>query len=342
MLLQMSTAPPQQSGSRRRLVVSLLLAAAGLAVLAWTFDRLDLDAADLQAGLADVGWWFAAILLLSLLRFALRARAWIALTGLAVPMRDALAATISGDAIGNLTPLGLIASEPSKALYLRRQADPSHTLAALVAENFFYSVSVAIYVIVAAAAMFVFFDLPPAVARAGQLSLAGMAVVLAGAGWLALSQPAVASGLLARLPGSRTAGLAVELRAFEQQIYRATGGSGRLLWVVGTCEVGFHLLSLVECWLTFWLLAGETSLLPALVFDGFNRVANVVFKAIPLRVGVEEGGTALLAAAIGLAAHDGFMLGIVRKIRMIVWAAVGLLLAARRGAGSARPSPTGA
>ncbi len=92
------------------------------------------------------------------------------------------------------------------------------------------------------------------------------------------------------------------------------------------CETGFHLLSLVECWLTFWLLAGETSIIPALVFDGFNRVINVVAKPVPLRMGVEEGGTALLAGAIGLLSHDGFMLGIVRKVRMIVWAAVGMVL----------------
>lgn len=336
MLLQMPPTP-QQPGSRRRVTLTLLLAAAGVAVLVWTIDRLGLDAADLRAGLADVGWWFVAILLLSFVRFVLRARAWVELTGLPIPLRDALAATISGDAIGNLTPLGLIASEPSKALYLRRQADPAHTLAALVAENFFYSVSVAIYVIVAAAAMFVVFDLPPAVARAGQVSLAGMAIVLGAAGWLAIAQPAVASGLLARLPGARARRLADKFRAFEARIYGATGHRRQSLLMVAGCDVGFHLLSFVECWLTFWLLAGETSLLPALVFDGFNRVANVVFKAVPLRVGVEEGGTALLAAAIGLVASDGFMLGIVRKVRMLVWAGVGLALTAVR---SAAP-PTG-
>jgi hypothetical protein len=99
---------------------------------------------------------------------------------------------------------------------------------------------------------------------------------------------------------------------------------------VALCEVGFHLLSLVECWLTFWLLSGETSIIPALVFDGFNRVVNVVFKAVPLRMGVEEGGTALLAVAIGHSAADGFMLGIVRKVRMIAWAAAGLGLWAWR------------
>jgi hypothetical protein len=302
----------------------MVLLVAGLALLVWTIGRLDLTPADIQLGFSNIGAWFGIILLLALVRFALRARAWMALTGLPLPLGPAVAATISGDALGNVTPLGLVASEPSKALYLRHHADPARTLPALIAENFFYSVSVALYVIVAAAAMFVFFDLPSGVRLAGQLSLGLMAAVLAGAAWLAWQKPTLVSALASRLPGRRLRAVVTRLQDFEQQAYGAAASAHRPLGTVAVCEIGFHLLSLVECWLTFWLLAGETSLIPALVFDGFNRVVNVVAKPVPMRMGVEESGTAALALAIGLSAYDGFMLGIVRKVRMIVWAAVGL------------------
>jgi hypothetical protein len=305
--------------------------AAGLAILAWTIQRLDVSAADFHLGLTNVGPWFAAILLLSFLRFVLRSYAWVVLTGLPIPLRSAVAASISGDAAGNVTPLGLVASEPAKALYLRRHADPSLTLAALVAENFFYSVSVALYVILAGGAMFFFFDLPPAIQTLGLASLAGMAAVLAGAAWMAWQKPALLSGLVARVPVRRISALSGRIRLFEQQTYGAGRHDGSSLVKVGLAEAGFHALSLAECWLTFWLLAGVSSLIPALVFDGFNRVVNVVAKPVPFRVGVEEGGTALLATAIGLAGPDGFMLGIVRKIRVIFWAGVGMALWARKG-----------
>lgn len=334
MLLQMPGPAPTPAGRTRRLALTLVLLAAGFAILAWTVRRLELTASDIQEGFANIGFWFAAILALSFARFALRAHAWIVLTGLPIPLRAAVAATISGDALGNVTPLGLAASEPAKALYLRRYADPAQTLAALVAENFFYSVSVALYVILAAGAMFVFFDLPPSVRVAGQVSLAAMGAVLIGAAWLAWRQPAVASSLLARLPIRRLAALSQRVQQFEQQTYGAVTHRGGAFATVVACEIGFHIVSLVECWLTFWLLAGETSLVPALVFDGFNRVVNVVFKHLPLRMGVEESGTALLAGAIGLVPHHGFMLGIVRKVRMIVWAAVGLALWTRRSPGA--------
>lgn len=332
MLLQMPGPPPHETTRPRRLVLTILLLAAGLAILAWTFRQLELTADDVREGFANIGIWFVAILALSFLRFVLRAAAWVALTGRPIPLLSAVAATISGDALGNITPLGLAASEPAKAMYLRRHAEPAHTFAALIAENFFYSVSVAIYVIVAAGAMFLFFDLPAPVRLAGQISLGAMAAVLAGATWLAWRQPAVISTLLARMPIRGLDRFAHRIRQFEERTYGSVSHSGGAFFTVAACEAAFHLLSLAECWLTFWLLAGETSLIPALVFDGFNRVINVVAKPVPMRVGVEEGGTALLAQAIGLSGHDGFMLGIVRKLRMIVWAAVGLALWARHSA----------
>lgn len=325
--------PSPQPARARRVALSLLLLAAGLGLLWWTVERLDLTPADISSGFSNIGVWFAAILALSLARFVLRARAWIALTGLPLPVGPAVAATISGDALGNVTPLGLVASEPAKALYLRRYARPEHTLAALIAENFFYSVSVALYVIIASAAMFVFFDLPAVWRLAGQIALAGMAAVLGGAAWLAWQQPALASRVVARMPGARLRSLATRVQEFEQRTYGAAA-AGAPMGAVAVCEIGFHLLSLVECWLTYWLLTGHTSIAPALVFDGFNRIVNVVARPVPLRVGVEEGGTALLAGAIGHLPHDGLMLGIVRKVRMVVWAAVGLALWVWRSTGT--------
>ena len=96
--------------------------------------------------------------ILSFLRFLMRAVAWRALLGEPAPLSAALAATISGDALGNITPFGLAASEPAKAFYLGRHLDPQRAFAALAAENFFYSVSVAVYVIAGVVAMLSTFE----------------------------------------------------------------------------------------------------------------------------------------------------------------------------------------
>ena len=329
------------SGTRgRRVVVTLLLLAGGVALLVYMARQLNLGYEDVRDGFQRIGVWFVAIFALSLGRFALRSYAWMTLTPFRVPLGAAIAATISGDALGNITPLGLAASEPAKALYLRRYGPPSELLASLTAENFFYSISVAIYVIVGAACMLQFFALPDAVRLAGLVSTAGMAIVLAVACWLAWQKPTLASALLARIPIARVQSLVDRVRKFEERAYGAAGHQGSRLGIVAACELAFHALSFLECWLIFWLLTGVSALLPALVFDAFNRVINIVFRVVPLKIGVEEGSTAVLARAIGYASNGGFMLGLVRKARVIVWAAVGLVLWAR--AGTSRSGTQGA
>lgn len=327
MLLQMTSSPQTPAARTGRAWLTVVLLALGLALLVWLVRKLDLRWDDVQTGFWKIGWWFIAILGLTLARFALRSLAWMTLTGRPIPLASAVAATISGDALGNITPLGLAASEPAKSLYLRHHAVPAATFASLTAENFFYSVSVALYVMVASGALLLSFDhLNPTIHLAGVVALSSMAAVLGGAAWLAWQKPTLVSATLARLPIRSLHTLVERIRLFEQQTYGAAGHQGNRLAVVTGCEVAFHLLSLFECWLTFWLLTGVTALTPALIYDGFNRVVNIVAKPIPGRIGVEEGGTAALALAIGYSAADGFMLAIVRKLRMLVFAVIGLAL----------------
>lgn len=322
-----SESPPRQARPWLGLVLFLI----GLALFVWLLERLNLEGRDIRDAFGRVGWWFGAILALTLVRFGVRATAWLALANARVPLVSATAATIAGDALGNVLPVGLVASEPAKAVYLRRFASPDTLLASLAAENFFYSVSVALYVILATSAMLVGYpNLDRDVYLAGQIALAGMGAVLVAALWLVWWQPAAASAAAARVPIAKVRTLVERIRQLETNAYAAVSAGGWRLGLVVVCETAFHVLSLIECWLTFWLLTGVTSIVPALVYDGFNRVVNIVAKPIPGRMFVEEGGTAALARALGYDPASGFLLAVIRKIRMLVFAAIGLALWARR------------
>ncbi|MCC7009756.1 MAG: flippase-like domain-containing protein [Acidobacteria bacterium] len=319
----------------RRSLTNSAVTAIGIVLLAWQVRDVG-GLATVRDGLGRVGAGFGLIMALAFVRFALRTCAWVALFERKVPLRAAIAATISGDALGNITPLGLAASEPAKAVYLRPHMDATQALAALFAENFFYSVSVALYVIAGAIAMIAAFDLPARLQQAGIAVLGLMGAVLVGACWIAWQRPAAASAIVSRLPSARLRRVVDRVRDFEARTYGSPGHKGARLGLLAASELGFHLVSFLEAWLILSLLTGESQPLQAFVLDSVNRVINVVFKVVPLRVGVDEVSSEQVAAAIGLARGVGTQAALVRKVRMTAWAAVGLVLWATRAGATTR------
>jgi hypothetical protein len=73
------------------------------------------------------------------------------------------------------------------------------------------------------------------------------------------------------------------------------------------------------------------SLLNAFILETANRLITVVFKVIPLRLGVDEAGTAYVAQLLGLSTRTGLAIAIVRKMRMLCWSLAGGVLLVREG-----------
>ncbi len=313
-----------------RRVITLIATALGLALLAWQIDKIGVAA--ILDGLRRLGpTGLALILGASLVRQVLRALAWTILMDASIPLASALAATISGDAIGNLTPLSLLVSEPAKAMYVRAHIPPPRALAALAAENFFYSLSVAVAVLLGVAVLFLAFPVPDWMQTASLVLVTGMAAVLVAALWLIAKEPAVVSSTLSRIlriggakapPYVRIIDKIRELEVSSYGFVRSR--PGRLLAVVG-CEVGFHIFSVLETWITLVFL-GFHSLALAFVLDTVQRVINVVFRVVPLKIGVDEVGSGLTSAALGFGSPLGVTMGVIRKIRVLIWAGTGLLI----------------
>src|SRR5207245_8014771 len=97
-----------------------------------------------------------------------------------------------------------------------------------------------------------------------------------------------------------------------------------------------------EVYLTLWLLGGAPpSVVTSFIFEAVNRLITVVFKFVPLRLGVDEAGTAGFARIIGFGAGAGLSLAIVRKVRVLFWSASGGLLLVRKGIGSSQSTARG-
>ena len=93
------------------------------------------------------------------------------------------------------------------------------------------------------------------------------------------------------------------------------------------------MLGVTEIYFTLWLLneGVAPTLFTAFLFETANRLLQVVFKFVPLRLGVDEAGTASFAALIGLPVKTGLALAIIRKARTLFWAIAGGVLLVREG-----------
>ena len=100
---------------------------------------------------------------------------------------------------------------------------------------------------------------------------------------------------------------------------------------------GFHLAGVVEVFITLSFISPiPPTITQAFILESVNRIINVAFKFVPLRAGVDEGGTGQVSKVLGFAIGIGETLAIVRKGREIFWSSIGVALIWKRGHGLAR------
>jgi hypothetical protein len=325
-----------------------LTALAGLALLAWLIWWV--GPGQIWDGFRQIGWGLLLIIAAGGLRFALRALAWM--WCIEPPhqlrFRDAMAAVLSGDALGNVMILGPIVSEPAKAAFVRSRVPIGAALTALAVENVLYTLSVTAIIAAGTVALLLRVQVAEPIHAAGEVAIAAIAVSYGIALWVLWRRPAVLSRLVGAFERfSSAAGHARRLgkvRALEHDLYTFASRRRRALAPLAATELAFHALGVFEVHVTLWLLQGDAPpLLTSFILESVNRLITVVFKFVPLQVGVNEAGTALTTQVLGMGTTSGLTLGIVRKARVLVWTLVGAALLVRHGLDARQrldPAPT--
>ena len=315
----------------------MIFAALGLLLFA-IFIR-NAGIAEVASNIRKLGASFLLILAISGVRQIVRARAWTRCfdTQHSLRFRDALRAYLGGDALGNLVPLGIVVSEPAKAALVRDRVPVEAGLLALAIENSFYSLSVALFIFSGAAALLLSFPLPSGLRVASVTALISIVIVLGAAFFFIRQQWKLLSGAINFLlkRGMRWHWLETKrepVRALEQRIYSFYTSNRRRFLPILLLEACFHLAGVAEVYLTLRLISDQPpTLLVAFVLESVNRVINVVFKVVPLRVGVDEAGTGMLTQVLQLGMATGVTLAIIRKARVLCWTGVGVALLLHRG-----------
>ena len=257
--------------------------------------------AHIRDAASRIGWGFAVIVLLSGAREVTRTLAWMrAVEGPAhLPFCDALSARLAGEALNTLLPMGIVVGEPAKAARVRHRLPFATAFTALMIELAFYGASVVLLFAVAVLAV-----LP----RTALLSFAALACV-------SLTQAA-----------GKIQSLCESIIAFAlRHPYRA--------WSIVALEAIYHSLAIAEVYVTVFLISpADAGWVSAIVLETVNRAVTIIFKMLPLRIGIDEAAAALVARRIELGTTTGLVLALVRKMRLLVWSAIGLSLMLRRRA----------
>ncbi|MGE0811943.1 MAG: lysylphosphatidylglycerol synthase domain-containing protein [Vicinamibacterales bacterium] len=315
-------------------MLGVLAAAAGAGLLVVTIRRVGW--AEIQQGVGAVGGWFLVVVALGGARFYARARSWILcadrIGAPGLTAGPAFGAVLAGDAVGNLTPLGLLASEPTKVLLVRSTLATGPALTSVALDNGFHTVAVLVMIAAGAWILVRQVGLDPTLQLVVEGVLAAVAMAVAGGLWLARRRPAILSSLAqltARVTG-RAARSPEALRDIEARFYGVLGWPRAALWTAAAWQVAFHAGAVAEVWVILRALSGgATSLADAFVLESAGRLVTVLFKVVPFRMGVDEVGAAVVATALGIPPSYGVALALLRKLRILVWNAVGLVVLAR-------------
>jgi uncharacterized protein (TIRG00374 family) len=242
------------------------------------------------------------------------------------PFTTLFSVRVAGEAFNMATPTATLGGEAVKSWLLRGRLPMSETLPSVIVAKTTITIGQGLLLLLG-----VFLARATVAAHTPLLEVMQWLVVIEA---IALGIFAVAqtrglfgrSGRLLEQLGLRPGGAGDALGRVDDQLARFyREHPGRL-----TLSIAFHfagwLLGALEAWLILLFLGIPVSLLTATVIEAFGMAIRVATFLIPGNLGALEGGYAAIFTALGLGSTAGVTFSLVRRIREVVWSALGLLL----------------
>ena len=284
-----------------------------------------------------LGWGFALLILLSGVRHILRSVAWsycVQTGGRRPAPLELLGPRLMGEALNDLTPAGPLLGEPAKIAVVSRLLPAQASASSLVIENLVYILAAVLFMLSGLGLALLKLATPHGLRWIGGELVICLLAPIAVAGWMVSRRILLLGRTLDYLERVGLGWTFLEphqhyLRAVERAIYDFfLTRRGIFLAVLGI-EIATNFTGIGEAYLILKVTAGHSSLLAAYLAESANRAVQLAFSFVPFGLGIQEGAAAATLQALGYAASEGVSLAILRKIRTVFWAALGLLLAAR-------------
>jgi hypothetical protein len=310
-------------------VISIAAICVGLGLFIFTLFHIDVEGTVVSA--RRLGLALPLVLLPSAVWQLLRTWGWaIAFPDDSRPPFTRLfRVRLAADAISFFTVRG-VTGEPLKVLLLLDRCRPQITTASIALERLAFAI-----VSIAIAGLISYFAVTRLALPRAWDTVFGALMVIA-----VLLVPLL--GFIARRRSGDYLGRTVE--AFE----RATGrrlatrrvvkfcldvedvlldllrGDRRRLIILIWLPIVSYAVMAMEVWIVFWAIGEPIGLTEGLTIETFTRLSSVASAAIPANIGALEASNASVATMLGLT--GGGSLALARRIRVLLWAALGLAL----------------
>ncbi len=305
----------------------------GLVLLVVLLRELGLRA--VLENLQMVGWGVVVIVLQEILAYVANTLGWWAAFPRPRPrisFAQLLTARIAGDAVNYLTPTATLGGEFVRTRFLRGQADSTALMASVAIAKLSQTLGQIGFVIVGLAIVLDDTPLPAAVRHglvAGLLLFSALTLLLILAQRRGMFAPLLRAaqrlGLQHRAPDFTR-----RLQHLDEEIARFHGDShGAFLLSSLSFGAGWA-LGILEMYLILWFLGVPVTVHRALTIEVLSVAIDGMLFFVPAKVGTQEGGKVLIFTVLGLDPGKGLALGILRRIRELSWAAVGMLILSRQ------------
>lgn len=310
--------------------VGVIAALVGAGLFVYFVKRSGLNAIAGQIRLLGMG--FLIIIAISSVRQVARSFAWILCMDRTGDLRfwDAFRARVMGDAIGNLVPFASVAiAEPAKPLLIRERVPLMSGLSAIAIENIFYSFSVGVFIFSGAVALLLEFTLPKGLRIITLITLGVIVLILVVGFFFLRTELRVVRGLDKLIRRRSLNWTAIDKACLlEDRVYEFAKHNRSRFIPILLLEACFHLAGVSEVYVTLMFIsaAHRPSFLTAFILESVNRVINIAFKFVPLRMGVDEFGTGSVSRILAFTETTGVTLAIIRKARDVFWSSIGVAL----------------
>jgi len=281
-----------------------------------------------------MGWAFFVLMFFPIfLQYVLFALAWqFSLNGKIPSFIKIFVAHVAGDSVNYIW--SGFAGEPLKALFLRRHAGMHSSTASVIISKTARSISMIVFIVLTLFYFLYFREMPVPLKSSlfTALGIITVGVML----FLHLQKKGIFAHLVSwmnfiKLPKwlnkkkvlfmQKEGHHLQKLDAHLINFYKTE--SGRFYFAVTISVLGWSIGAL-EIYFFLKCLGTPVTLMAALTIEAFSLALNACFFFMPGGIGTQEAGKVFIFKLLGMLVETGLVIGLLRRIRELIWTAMGL------------------